>query len=426
MQLARTDELCYTCSMLKTYKYRLYPNKPVERLMNDTLETCRLLYNRILATRRDAWKNDQKSLNTRDTQSMLPLWKQEDERLKQIYSQVLQNVNERVGYAFDEFFRRSREGEIPGFPRFKGKGRYDSFCYPQHKYSFKTKDGETQYGYAFWIEREGKTDYLHMAKLGRVKIKLHRSLPEKIKTLTIKRDRTGKWYATLVCEVQPQIRPPTQCQVGIDFGLHHYAALSDGKLIPNPRFQQEKEKALAKLDRRYSAVLKQCQPFWGKGEQPPADLQRERKRLGKVLCRIHERVRYQRENFCHQFSRDIVNHYDVIFMEDLDTQHMSETDQSDFNKRIRDAAWGITRNFILGKAVEAGRECALVNPYHTSQRCSGCGQLVRKDSSVRVHRCPACGLVIDRDVNAARNILALGLQGVGIQSLKASVIGQGE
>jgi len=402
--------------MLKTYKYRIYPNKPEQRLMDDMLETCRLLYNRILAVRRDAWKQEQKSLSTRDTQALLPAWKREDERLKQVYSQVLQNVNERVGIAFDRFFQKAGEGESHGFPRFKGKNRCDSFCYPQHSYAFKTKDGQTKFGYAFSVQREGQTDYLYMAKIGRVKIVLHRPLPERIKTLTLKRSRTGKWFATFVCEVEPEIRLPANRLVGIDLGLHNYAAFSDGTVIPNPRFFRQEEKALAKAQRKYSAVLQDCKVYWDKGEHPPFELQRERKRLGKVVCRIHERIANRRDDFCHQLSRDVVDGYDLIVLEALNPKGMSEGRNRGLNKSIRDAAWGKTCKLILSKAEEAGKEWVQVNPRYTSQMCSGCGQRVPKDLSVRVHECSYCGLVIDRDVNAALNILALGLQGGGIES----------
>lgn len=160
-------------------------------------------------------------------------------------------------------------------------------------------------------------------------------------------------------------------------------------------------------------MLERCKPYWNKNEPLPPDLQKERQHRGKVVCRIYERIRLRREDFCHQLSRDIVDDYDFIAMETLNVKGMSESNQHGLNKSIRDAAWGLIRRHIFAKAVEAGRVCVQVNPHYTSQRCSGCQQLVAKGLAVRIHHCPYCGLVIDRDVNAARNILALGLQGVG-------------
>lgn len=406
--------------MLKTFQYRIYPNHPEQRTMENVLATCRTLYNRLLETRRNAWKNEGVSLSTRDTQDLLPLWKKDDPQLKNIYSQVLQNVNERVGIAFDGFFSRVRAGEAaPGYPRFKSHNRYDSFTYPQYTYAFKTKAGEVRQGYAFHVEGEGKKAVLHMAKLGAVKIVLHRPLSGSIKTLTVKREPTGKWFASIVCEVVPAPLPAINKWVGIDLGLHHYMATSDGKLVENPRFFRREQKALAKAQRKYSAVLEQSKKLWAKGETVPLALQNERHRLGKVACRVHERIGNKRKNFCHQLSRDMVDDYDHIVLEILTIKGMSESNRTGLNKSIRDAAWGMTRRFILSKAAEAGRECIQVHPHYTSQRCSGCNVLVPKDLGVRTHKCPHCGLVLDRDINAALNILALGMQGAGNQAPEA-------
>ena len=205
-----------------TFQYRLLPSKAQKTKLAQTLELCRWVYNETLATRKNAWEQDQKSISHYDTIKMLPAWKQEKPELKQVYSQVLQDVCTRVDLAFKAFFRRAKAGEKPGYPRFKGYGRYDSFTY-------------TQSGF------EILGNSLRFSKIGIVKIIAHRPLRGTIKTLNIRRDAVGNWYACLSCEVEFQPLPQSEKAVGIDVGLESFVTFSNGEKIANPRFFRRDE-----------------------------------------------------------------------------------------------------------------------------------------------------------------------------------------
>ncbi len=228
--------------------------------------------------------------------------------------------------AFQAFFRRVKAGEKPGFPRFRSRSRYDSFTYAQSGFSLKG-------------------DKLTLSKIGRVRIKLHRQLEGKIKTLTITRSATGKWYACFSVDVEPEPQPVNDKAIGIDVGLTSFATLSTGEQIPNPRFFRSDEKALAKA-------------------------QRKKKRTW--AARIHERIRFRRKNFAHQLSHAIVTLYGAIFFEKLNIQGMVKNHR--LAKSIEDPAWNQLVQFTLYKAECAGRVVCLVDPRATTRRCSACAR----------------------------------------------------
>lgn len=371
--------------MPKTYKYRIYPTKAQESILNKMLEQCRWVYNKVLETRKNAYEQDKISLSYYDTKKLLPEWKQERESLKSVHSQVLQDVVMRVDLAFKAFFRRIKSGETPGYPRFKGYGRYDSMTYPQYG------NGANLVG-----------DKLNLSKLGSVKVKLHRELCGTPKTVTIRRASSGKWFVSFSVECEAEPLPEEIKAVGIDVGLEHFATLSNGEQVDNPRFFRKEEKALAKAQRRLSKATKGTP---------------ERAKYRKVVSKIHERISNRRNDFAHKLSRTLVNTYGFIAFEDLSITNMMQNGH--LAKSIGDAAWNQLVTYTSYKAVDAGRSVALVDPRNTSKRCSRCSTLVEKALSVRVHNCPVCGLSINRDVNAAINILALGLQRMGIKSLEA-------
>jgi putative transposase len=368
--------------MQKAYKYRLYPTKVQETILEQMLEECRWLYNKILETRKNAWEQRQESLGNYDTMTMIPGWKTERRSLKSVHSQVLQNVNVRVDLAFKAFFRRIKAGEEPGYPCFKGKGWYDSLTYPQYGNGVRLDAG------APWAK-------LSLSKLGQVKLVLHRPLCGTPNTVTI-RHQSGKWYACFSCECELEPLPETETAVGVDVGLTSFATLSNGEKVDNPRFFRKDEKALAKAQRK----LSKCQ----KGTP-------ERAKARKVVGRIHERIANHRRDFAHKLSRQLVNTFGLIAFENLNIKNMLKNGH--LSKSIADAAWNQLVQYTTYKAESAGRHVVLVDPRNTSQRCSKCGSIVQKSLSVRIHDCPVCGLVIDRDENAAINILALGLQGMG-------------
>lgn len=365
--------------MRKTFRYRLYPTKAQRTALQCALDACRWVYNKALEVRRDAWRENQESLSLYDTIKLLPDWKREHPFLKRAYSQSLQDACTRVDLAFQHFFRRCKNGETPGYPRFKGDW-YKSFTYPQSGFKF-TGDGR-----------------LYLSKIGNVKIVLHRPVEGTVKTLTVKRDCLGNWYACFSCEVEPEPLPPTHQAVGIDLGLTHFATLSTGEQVENPRFFRKDEKVLAKAQRKLSACAKGTPDY------------RKRKR---VVQHIHQRIANRRKDFSHQLSRRLVNEFQIIAFEDLDIQGMQNRNFRSMNKSISDAAWRQLVQYTAYKAESAGRCFVLVDPRNTSQMCSGCGELVLKDLTVRIHDCPHCGLVIDRDLNASLNILGRGLASVG-------------
>jgi putative transposase len=372
-----------------TYQYRFHLTKGQQRILEQQLEQCRWVYNQTLAARRDAWEQRQETLRLYDTQAMLPNWKAERPSLKLAHSQVLQNVQVRVDLAFQAFFRRVKAGEEPGYPRFKQFGRYDSMTYPQ---------------YGNGARLEGNK--LILSKIGAVAVNLHRPIEGQIKTVTLRRSSTGKWFVAFAVETE-RTNPdaPPQAAVGVDVGLEKFATLSTGETIDNPRFFRGDEHDLTRAQRRLS-------------EQPKGTPQRVRRR--RVVARIHERIANRRKNFAHQQSRKLVNRFGVIVFEDLSITRMIKNHC--LAKSIADAAWNQLATYTQYKAEDAGRAYIEIDPRGTSQRCSRCGAVVKKDLSIRVHQCPRCGLEIDRDLNAAYNILRLGLQSQGLRPQEAHVL----
>jgi putative transposase len=359
---------------VKAYKYRIYPGRAEQSRLEQTLELCRELYNAALQERRDAYRIMGKSVNYMGQQNQLPEIKAIRPELGTVHSQVLQDTLRRLDKAFDAFFRRVKTGDKAGFPRFRSRSRYDSFTFSQSGFSIAS----------------GK---LKLSKIGNIKIKLHRPIEGKIKTLTITRSSTGKWFACFSVEVEHERLPDNQTAVGIDMGLKSFATLSTGEAIANPKFFRVEEKQLAKSQRRLSAAKKGSQ---------------EQAKRRKVVAHIHERIADKRRDFAHQESRKLVNKFAIIVFENLNIRGMLKNHC--LAKSISDAAWGQLVQFTSYKAANAGRCAVQVNPRNTSKACSGCGDLVEKDLSVRIHACSSCGLVLDRDHNAAINILALGLQ----------------
>ena len=282
----------------------------------------------------------------------------------------------RVNLAFRAFFKRVQSGEEEvGYPRFKGKNRYDSISYPQS---------------GFYIDG----NVIWLSKIGDIKFKLHRPIDGCVKRLTIRRSSTKKWYVSfLVEEAQNHILQPSDEMVGVDMGIKNFAVLSNGEFIENPKFLLADEEKLKKAQSKRDKLPKGSA---------------QRRKASKIVSHLHERVTNQRENFAQQLSREWINRYGIIAFEDLNITKMVHN--HDLAKSILDAAWNKLVQYTSYKAEDAGRKVVLVNPANTSQICSSCGQIVKKDLSIRVHNCPYCGLSIDRDLNAALNIARLGLQ----------------
>jgi putative transposase len=380
--------------MRLTYKYRLFPTAAQRTSLQKTLEACRWLYNKTLEVRKTSWEQERRTVSRYDTINLLVQWKAEKPELLSVHSQVLQEVCTRVDLAFQAFFRRMKTGEDKvGYPRFRGFGRYDSFTFPQS---------------GFALSDNG---WLRLSKIGNVKIKLHRPVTGKCKTLTIQRDTVGNWYACFSCDVEQIPLAPTHKTVGVDLGLTTFAHLSNGEKIARQRWMKRDEKDIARLQRKKEQFVKGSA---------------ERRKVILALCHAYARAANRRRNFAHQESRKLVNEYQFIAFEKLDIQEMQVNGNKTISRGIADVAWAQFVQFASYKAANAGRTVVLVNPRGTTQMCSGCHTIVPKDLSVRIHECPHCGLKLNRDHNAALNILARGLSSMGTQPLEAPGFSRGE
>ncbi len=356
----------------RAYVYKLRPNRSQLAKLEETLETCRRLYNDALAERKASWEAEQRSVGFAAQCVFLTQRKKSDGYLQSVHSQVLQNVLRRVDRSFANFFCRVTSGGKPGYPRFKGRGWYDSFCYPQYGNGAKLKDGR-----------------LVLSKIGHIRVFRDRPLKGRPKTATIIRKADG-WYVSVVCEVEAEPLPKTveKGAVGVDVGITHFATLSTGETVENPRCYRNAERSLAKAQRRVSRRKKGS---------------KRREKAKALLRKAHQKVARQRRDHAHKTAKSLVERYDRIAVEDLNVSGMVENHH--LAKAISDSGWAQFVQILSDKAESAGREVVKVNPRNTSQKCSGCGELVRKPLATRWHSCPSCGCELDRDHNAAINIL---------------------
>ncbi len=359
--------------MLKAYKYRLYPSKAQQLLLEQTLETCRRWYNTCLAERKYAYENEKRSVGKFEQLRQVKVLKQTNPYAANVHSHILQIVVQDLDKAFQSFFRRAKAGEKAGYPRFKGKNRFDSF-------------GLKEYGNGFKID--GRR--LRLSGIGRLRIRWHRPMEGGIRTVRIRR-QAGKWYACFACEVGEQTLQPTGQCVGIDVGVHHLLATSDHEVIDNPRWYRNAQAKLRILQRRVSRTK-----IGGSN----------RRKAVLALQRQYGYIANSRKDFLNKLAHSLIARYDFIALEDLQINGMVRNRH--LSKSILDAGWGYLKQRLVDKAVEAGRQVVLVHPSYTSKTCSSCGILFEGLSLAdRWIEC-SCGLSIDRDVNAAVNILWVG------------------
>jgi putative transposase len=360
----------------KTFKYKLKPTPDQERVLDRTLMLCRHVYNAAIEERREAWHKCSVSVGYHQQKAELPPIKAEMPEYAEVNSQVLQDVVQRVDRAFQAFFRRIKNGETPGYPRFHERHRYHSFTYPQ----------VGEHGGA-----RLDNGLLVLSKIGRIAVRWSRPMEGTPKTVTISREADG-WYVGLSCaDVPVQPLPATGQETGIDLGLESFATLSDCTKIHNPRCYRRAERRLKTAQRRVSRRTKGSH---------------RRKKAVKLLARAHLKVQRQRADFHHKTALHLVQTNDTIYHEDLQTANMVKNHH--LAKSISDAGWSQFLNILSAKAAYAGRRVVAVPPAYTSQTCSGCGVIVRKGLSVRWHSCPDCGTSLHRDHNAARNIERFG------------------
>jgi putative transposase len=377
----------------RAYKYRLYPTKNQKHKLQSTLDLCRDLYNSALQERIEAYKKNKVSLSYIDQQKELPVLRKELTEYELVYSQVLQNVLKRLDLNFKSFFRRVKKHEKPGFPRYKGYDRYDSFTYPQG--GFKLKEGR-----------------IGLSKIGDIKLKAYHPVQGRVKTCTIKKE-VDRWYIILTSEIEKDIKPVTELKpVAIDLGVKRFAVLGTVEpstqnieeilesknykqaIIDNPKPLKRSEKRLKRAHRKLSLTKKGSS---------------ERKKTKKVLNKVYRKINNQRNDFLHKLSRKIVNNYNQIFLEDLNINSMLRKHW--VSKEISDASWGRFVKFLSYKAEEAGKGVYPLSPKDSSRTCYKCGY-VKEDLTLadRDWICPNCGTQHDRDVNAAFELLNRGLQ----------------
>jgi putative transposase len=287
---------------------------------------------------------------------------------------MLQAICRRAQRAYENFFRRLKAGQRPGFPRFKSYLRFNSVTFPSYGDGCKLKDNR-----------------LYIQGVGTLKVKLHRPVGGLIKTVTLKRVGT-RWYVVIVCEVAPLPLPATGQAVGIDLGLAAFLMTDAGKPVEHP------EPLLAA-----QARLRRAQRSLARKKRGSHRRTKQRRRV----ARLHEKIACVRRNFQHQTAHKLVQAFDVICHENLAIKNMVRNHS--LAQSINDAAWGQFIAILIGKAAGAGRLTVAVNPRDTSQTCV-CGEPVPKDLSERWHHCPRCGLSLPRDQVSAMLIKKIGLR----------------
>ena len=381
------------------YQYRLRPNKEQVTIIETWLELLRKQYNYRLFERFSWWEDNRNPVNACPVNTPIPRLrdnpdyysqkrdlvntKKQFSDYKQIHSQVLQDCIKRVKLAFERWFKGDKNGKRSGKPRFKGIGRYRSFTFPQVKQDCL----------------EGK--WMNLPKIGKVKIIQHRSLPEgfTIKTVTITRKADG-YYVTLsledksISDFTPNIKPSLENTLGIDMGLKDFLVTSEGESVPIPQYYRKSQKRLKTLQKRLSRRNKRSKR-WLKAV--------------KAVAKQHKKVADKRKDFHFKTANQLLSKAEVIAHEDLNIKGLAKTIPPlvpPFGRGVRgdDAGWGQFLTILAVKAEKTGQLTVAVNPNGTTRDCSNCGQEVPKKLSDRIHSCPHCGLIKDRDENAAINI----------------------
>ena len=395
--------------MRTAYQYKLRPNKEQLATIEMWLELLRRQYNYRLSERFSWWSENLCPVNACPLVTPIPQLRDNPDYYSQkkdlvntkdkfpeyklIHSQVLQDCIKRVKLAFDRWLKADKNGKKLGKPRFKGIGRYRSFTYPQIK----------QY-----CIQENKID---LPKIGNIKLIQHRPLPDgfQIKTVTISRKADG-YYLTLSLEdksvptLTNQVEPTSKNTLGIDMGLKEFLVTSEGESVPIPQYYRSSQQRLKTLQKRLSRKKKGSKR-WLKAV--------------KAVAKQHKKVADKRKDFHFKTANELLSKADVIAHENLNIKGLAKTRLS---KSINDAGWGKFLSILTVKAGNAGQKTIRVNPKNTSQDCSNCGKKVPKELNTRTHSCPHCGIVIDRDVNAAINIKN---RAVGHSVLKARGVRRG-
>ncbi len=390
----------------KTYKEKLRPAPAQEHALEEVLWRCRALYNTALEQRTAAWERCRVSVTRYQQEAELKDLRAAFPEYGAIHSHVLQDVLARLDKTYQAFFRRVANGEKSGFPRFQGRNRWHSFTYKEYGNGARLDDG-----------------YLVLSKIGRIAVRWSRPVEGTIKTVAVSKEADG-WYVCFSCaDVPARPLPPTGRETGIDVGLKVFLVTADGLSVENPRHHRKAEKALKKAQKRVSGRKKGS---------------KRRAKAAAQCARKHQHVRRQRADFHHKTALALARVYDAIYVEAIQPANLSRRPdpkpdgnggyeqngaarKAGLNKSVQDAGWRQFLSILAYKAACAGKRVEAVPPAYTSQDCSGCGARIRKGLSVRTHACTNCGLILDRDENAARNILWLGQSLRGVPALAGAV-----
>jgi putative transposase len=377
-----------------TFRYRIRPSRKQVATLDRHVETCRQLYNRLLGELNRASEGN-RVLSKTSAQAFLPAWKAGDfPELGEVYSRVAHMVVYQLYNNLAGLAAKKGRGQKVGRLRYKGRGWYASLNYNQS---------------GFTIDQERGT--IRLAKVGVVRATFHRELPPgaTVKGIVVKKTNPGKWFACLQCAEQPRAGDAVECDlatrvrkslteggraVGIDLGITHFAADSDGQFAENPQYL---DRSLAKIK-----VLQRKLSRKKRGS-------RRRAKARFALAKRHEKAANQRRDFLHKLSRYYVRKYDVVCAEDLSVSGMLAEKRAipgngrmkTLHRHVVDAGWRVFLDMLAYKAQSAGKLAIFVDPCGTSQECAACGAIVPKALWDRVHHCPRCGFTTDRDINAS-------------------------